>query len=419
MRTPAMRLNRILIFVTLLCASSATAHAPQREFVVSYWYGPPRKFTTIEHYRRIKEANFNVVFPPRALDATLTVEQNLAVLDLCGTLDLRAIVYDPRMPRSLAAPGAKGAIDAIVAAYHRHPALMAYFITDEPSAAEFAGLGDVAAYLKTKDPQHPAYVNLFPIHADPAGQLGAGTYEEYVGRFVKQVNPFVISYDHYPFRNGGDNPQYFTNLAILRNASIASKRPFWNIAQLVKHYDYRALTEPELRFQAMQTLAFGGKGLLWYTYWYPGEPNPTVDHAMIAHDGTPTREYGWIKSINADARAIGNELIACESWATFHTGEPVQYAPPPKTPLTVEGAGRFTTGVFNGPGGKMLALVTNRDYAKPARALVRVVAPAGTAIEKFDPAATKWAPAALDGSGGLAIDLPAGAGVLLRWVGSN
>jgi hypothetical protein len=415
-----MSLNRILIFATLLCASSAGAHAEQREFVVSYWYGPPAKFTTIEHYRRIKEANFNVVFPPRALDATLTVEQNVAVLDLCRALDLRAVVYDPRMPRSLAAPGAKGAIDAIVATYHRHPALMAYFVTDEPSAAEFAGLGEVAAYLKTMDPDHPAYVNLFPIHADPVGQLGAGTYEEYVGRFVKQVDPFVISYDHYPFRDGGDNPQYFTNLAIIRNASISSKRPFWNIAQLVKHYDYRALTEPELRFQAMQTLAFGGKGLLWYTYWYPGEPNPTVDHAMIAHDGTPTREYAWIKSINADARAIGNELMACESsWATFHTGEPVEYAAPPKTPLAVEGAGRFTTGVFNGPGGKTLALVTNRDYAKPARALVRVVPAAGTAMEKFDSAATKWGPAALDGNGGLVIDLPAGAGVLLRWVGSN
>src|SRR5687768_3537442 len=89
---------------------------PQREFVVSYWYGPPPKFTTIEHYRRIKEANFNVVFPPRALDTTLTVEENVAVLDLCRTLDMRAVVYDPRMPRSLGTPGAKAAIDAIVAA---------------------------------------------------------------------------------------------------------------------------------------------------------------------------------------------------------------------------------------------------------------------------------------------------------------
>ena len=412
-----MNLTHRLIFATLtLAAIASSASAEQREFVVSYWYGPPPKFTTIEHYRRIKEANFNVVFPPRALDPTLTVEQNLAVLDLCRTLQMRAVVHDPRMPRSLAGPGAKGVIDAIVADYHRHPALMAYFITDEPSAADFPGLGEVAAYLKAKDPNHPAYINLFPTYADPATQLGAPTYEEHVDRFVKAVDPFVISYDHYPFINGSDRPDYFTNFAIIRNASIATKRPFWNIAQVVKHYDYRALTEPELRFQAMQTLAFGGKGLLWYTYWYPGEPNSPVDHSMIAYDGTPTRVYEWIKAINADARAMGNQLIDCESWATFHTGEPVQYAPPAKTPISIEGTGRFTTGVFRASDGKTVTLITNRDYTKPIRAAVRVL-PAGAALEKFDPAATTWSPAVLDAGGRLSVDLPAGAGVLIRWAG--
>src|SRR5687768_14261122 len=185
---------KLLIILLSLCAPARAAE--RGEFVVSYWYGPPPKFTTIEHYRRIKEANFNVVFPPRALDPTLTVEQNLKVLDLCRTLNLRAVVYDPRMPRSLSAPGAKAAIDATVAAYQHQPALMAYFITDEPGAAEFAGLGDVAAYLKAKDPHHPAYVNLFPTYAAPGSQLGTETYEQYVDQFVKAVDPFVISYDH-------------------------------------------------------------------------------------------------------------------------------------------------------------------------------------------------------------------------------
>lgn len=418
---------KLLIILGALCGIAAVDDArgagpptsqptpPQREFVVSYWYGPPAKFTTIEDYRRIKEANFNVVFPPGALDPTLTVEENLKVLDLCRTLNMRAVVYDPRMPRSLATPGARAAIDAIVEAYQRHPALMAYFITDEPSAAEFAGLGDVAAYLKVKDPHHPAYVNLFPTYAAPGAQLGTETYEQYVDQFVKVVDPFVISYDHYPFLNGYDRPDYFANFVIIRNGSIASGRPFWNIAQLVKHLDYRALTEPELRFQAMQTLAFGGRGLLWYIY-HPGPPNPTVGEAIIDRDGKPTQHYGWIKSINADARAIGDELIACESWGTFHTGEPVQFAAPPKTPLAIEGPGRFTTGVFHGSARRTLAVVTNRDYRRPARAFVRVE-PAGAAVETFDPAATKWSPAAFDQAGRLSIDLPAGAGVLIRWAG--
>jgi hypothetical protein len=402
---------KLLVILLSLCASVVRAE-PQREFVVSYWYGPPPRFTSIEHYRRIKEANFNVVFPPGPPDASITREHNLKILDFCRELELKAMIYDPRMPKSLAAADAKANLDAIVADYAQHPALLGYFVLDEPTADAFPALAAIFAHLKQRDLKHPAYVNLFPIHADPVGQLGAGTYEAYVERFVKQVDPFVLSYDHYPFTKHGDNPQYFTNLAVLRNASITSQRPFWNIAQLVQHYDYRALTEPELRFQAMHTLAFGGKGLLWYTYWYPGEPNPTVKHAMIAHDGTPEPEYGWIAAINADARAMGDQLMACRSWATFHTGEGSQYAPPPKTPIGVGGAGaRLTTGVFTSPDGKTLALIANRNYREAARVEVQV-RPAGAPVEQFKPQTRTWSPAAFP------IDLPAGGGVLIRWSGT-
>jgi hypothetical protein len=405
-----MRLNRLVILMAVLFAVAPRARAADR-FVTSYWYGPPPKFTAIEHYRRIKEANFNVVFPPGPPDTSITREQNLKILDFCRELGLKAVLFDPRMPKSLAAADAKANIDAIVADYAHHPALLAYFIVDEPSADAFAGLGDVVKYLKQRDPKHPGYINLFPMHAAPWAQLGTATYDEYVAQFLKRVDPFVLSYDHYPFTKHGDNPHYFTNLAIIRNAAVASDRPFWKIAQLVQHYDYRPLTEPELRFQAMHALAFGARGLLWYTYWYPGEPNETVKHAMIGYDGTPQPEYAWIASINGDARAIGEELYDARSWATFHAGEPAQYSPPPKTPITIEGPGRYTTGVFKGPAGRALALVVNRDYREPTHAQVRTE-PLGAAVERFDPASRKWSPAAFP------LDLPAGAGVLIRWAGS-
>jgi hypothetical protein len=400
---------QLLHMITVLCAIASTVRAQDR-FVTSYWYGPPPRFTSIEHYRRIKEANFDVVFPPGPPDTSITREQNLRILDFCRELGLKAVIFDPRMPKSLAAPDAKANIDAIVADYAKHPALLAYFIVDEPSADAFAPLGDVVAYLKQRDPKHPGFINLFPTYAAPWAQLGTATYEEYVSRFVKQVDPFVLSFDHYPFMQTGDRADYFTNLAIIRNAGIASKRPFWAIAQLVQHYGYRELTEPELRSQAMHALAFGTRGLLWYTYWYPGEPNAKVKHTMIGYDGTPQREYEWIRAINADARAIGEELFDCQSWATFHAGEAAQQAPPPKAPITVSGPGRFTIGVFKAPGGRIVTLVTNRDYAHSTRAAVQVE-PDDAAVEQFDPATRKWSPATFP------LDLPAGAGVLIRWAG--
>ena len=46
-----------------------------------------------------------------------------------------------------------------------HPALYAYFITDEPNAAQFPALGRLVAYLRERDPAHLAYINLFPTYA--------------------------------------------------------------------------------------------------------------------------------------------------------------------------------------------------------------------------------------------------------------
>jgi hypothetical protein len=66
----------------------------------------------------------------------------------------------------------------------------------------------------------------------------------------------------------------------------------------------------------------------------------------------------------------------------------------------------FTTGVFHGPGGKTLALVTNRDYKNERRARVEVTG--NPAVERFDSGTRSWSDFSDE-------KLPPGGGVLLRW----
>jgi hypothetical protein len=397
-----------------LCAVQANVRAdyPFTEFVTSYWYGPPAKFTTLERYKEIQDANFNLVFP--AAIGGMSVEQNRKMLDVCQQLGMKALIADARMVTAIGKSAqAKAQLDAIVRDYSDHPALFGYYIVDEPSASQFEGLAEVNAYLHSHDPKHPGFINLFPVHADKATQLGTATYEEYVDRFITMVKPFVISYDHYHFVEGSDGPQFAENLAIIRNASVKHGIPFWNIVLCVQHYSYRHLTEGELRFEAMQTLAFGAKGLLWYTYWYPGEPNPSVKHAMINSDGSRDPHYGMIQAINADARALGNELFSSKSWATFHLGEGGTLLPPKENPVELAGGkGQLTIGILKAPDGKTLALIANRDYKKAVRTFV-IVKPRNE-IQQFNVPDKSWS-TAMRHELGYAVDLAPGAAILLRW----
>ena len=69
-----------------------------------------------------------------------------------------------------------------------------------------AGLGEVVAALRERDPAHVAFINLLPNYATPQ-QLGTPTYDAHVRRFIEQVKPPLVSYDHYTFAAG--NAQSF------------------------------------------------------------------------------------------------------------------------------------------------------------------------------------------------------------------
>src|SRR5262245_41335419 len=88
---PVQRTVRLALL--FLFIASATTRAD--EFVTSYWYGPPPEQTTFERYKEIKDANFNVVFPPAI--GGVTPEVNHRILDYCQKLGMKAVIHDSRM----------------------------------------------------------------------------------------------------------------------------------------------------------------------------------------------------------------------------------------------------------------------------------------------------------------------------------
>jgi hypothetical protein len=273
-----------------------------------------------------------------------TPADNQRTLDHCQAAGLKAFLWDKRMPHGLGRPAADGRarIDAIVADYANHPAFAGYFIGDEPVPA--------------RSPRWPRRSRTWPPRTRspgvrqpvpellPAAGLGTATYDEYVRRWLDQAKPAILCYDHYHFRTKFDQPGFFANLATVRREALRADVPFWQIGLLINHFDYRRPTEAEKRFEAMQTLAFGGKGFMYFTYWQPGKD---WGEAVIRLDGTRTPQYEEVKRINRDVQAIGRHLLKARSTAVFEYGQPGDHTNTGKDVVRFDGP-HVTVGLFDG-----------------------------------------------------------------------
>lgn len=421
----------LIVGVFLMSIGIQTAARADRawmpaNFPITFWCGPPEPYITVEQYRFIAAAGFNIVMPP--CEGESTMARNHKILDTAKATGLKAIIADPRMPLSITGdPKALAAIKAIVADYHKHSALMGYFLTDEPGADSFTGLGEVVAELRRLDPSHLAYINLFPNYASTdltanPSQLRTDTYDRYLSKYLETVKPDVLSWDHYHFLNGSDRVGFFANLLSGQRAASSTDppTPFWQIVLSVQHGPYRALNENELRFEAMQTLVHGGSGLAYFTYWQPNDPTFTWSNSIINRNGTPGTNYEPVKRVNQEVRALTKWLYRASIVETFQTGEPTPDGrlAQKSLPFKVTGAGNLSVGFFRGANAFAYVMLANRDYKSAVRTQLTVTI-GSHELEVMDMTKNQWKPIAPPKKGEkvMIVDIPlspAGA-ALVRW----
>jgi len=375
--------------------------------IVTYWAGPPMTDATA---RQMAEGGFNLVW---------CAEKELDVAHRHG---LRAQLRDGLLsPATLESPAQREKLDALVARVRNHPALYSYFITDEPSAAAFPGLGKLVAYLAERDPAHLAYINLFPTYANNQ-QLGTQgdtvtAYREHLRQYVEVVKPWLVSYDHYQFASDGDLDGYFLNLAMIRRAAQAAGLPFLNIVQACSWTPVRRVPNgDEMRYLVYTTLAYGAQGISYYVYCWPGHKG-----GIALADGTPTPIYHALETLNREFVAIAGELQPLESLAVYHAG----MTPPGAEPLPADAPFRLDPpvpvlaykppervrgvllGYFGEATGPSHVVVVNLDYK--TEAVFTLIGPGS--LETFDAAGRTWSSA---GDPRVELRLAPGGGKLVR-----
>lgn len=346
-----------LMMITILSAGTAKA---AEEFFISHWCGPIG--LTQEVFAEAAEAGFNV-----AMVGESTVEGNIKALDLCQANGMKALVGDIRTRPGNDRNTPTDNLDAAIKDYSNHPALWGYHVIDEPHSSLFPRIAGINQYLLEKDPKHTPYINLFPNYAN-SKTLGNATYEQHVDEFCKVVKPKFLSYDHYAvMADGSVRPEYFSNLEIIRRQSIKHSVPFNFILLSVPHYSYKDVNEADMRWQAFTALAYGARGLMYFTYT---TPDSTYGPAIIDHQGKRTPKFEMVKRINNEIKKLGPTLMKLNTVAVYHTGTlPTDCKALPKDGLICDAAGgEFVIGQFNSDDGFKYAMIVNRSLSRPAKA---------------------------------------------------
>jgi len=239
-------------------------------------------------------------------------------------------------------------------------AVYAIYLRDEPNASLFPQLNVWSNAVK-KQSVLP-YINLFPDYAS-AGQLGAKDYEEHLDLYVETCQPPYISYDNYSLFEGGrlDENRFYGNLESVRNKSLQAGIPFWNVVLSNAHFAYAEPSDATLAIQVYSTLAYGGRGIGYFTYYTPQVGNYRL--APIDRFGFRTKTWEMMRNINLQIHSLVPVYGTLESINVFHTGTVPRGGQGVESAQLVEsvGGGSLLVGEFVDPDEKPYAMVVNKS----------------------------------------------------------
>jgi hypothetical protein len=246
------------------------------------------------------------------------------LLDACKKYKLKALVFDESISgEDYAIPyDAKLAdnLPALIKKVNKHPAVYGYHIKDEPGAGEFPALAHSVAKVKELAPGKWPYINLYP-------GMGAD-YDNYLEQFVKICKPTILSYDNYPLGEDGKfSYGFWVNIAQMRAAALKHDLPFWNIILTAPHWNYRELTQADLRLQMYGSLVYGAKGISFYKFISASLPilkAPDLGNFRMApldQFGEKTATWGWLRNVNDQVQNIGPTMLKLRSDDVYHIGD--------------------------------------------------------------------------------------------------
>ncbi|ACQ79608.1 hypothetical protein Bcav_1349 [Beutenbergia cavernae DSM 12333] len=236
-------------------------------------------------------------------------------------------------------------------------------VYDEPSVAKLPDLAIVLDIIRSIDPECLPYVNHLPGF-------------DYV-EAVEQTNPEVLSFDRYPILLEGEDAGYFRNWADVRAAALPGGIPTWAYIQSVGYTNHAVPTKDDLYWQVNISLAYGCKGIQYFTYWTPDPARgENFTGGIMTVEGERTPLYDHTREVNTRyLAAIGRQMLPLTSTAVQAANlDPVPDGLEPFAPdddVEQVRGDAVVLGRFTGPDEQRYLLVANHSRHERANVGVR------------------------------------------------
>lgn len=305
-------------------------------------------FVTRDAYKTYKEAELDIIVPcyerPEFKESIVK-----KAIDYCNDLELIYFSNDGRL-RCAGSEGTNNTIEQYEeiiknAWYINEPCYGGIATKDEPNVNDFAEMAKGKIATKNVTPDALYFSTLYPSGAtnnmlqlgDKADRIDFDTYTEYVSKYVAEVNPDILIYDHYLWhtRTQGFTQDktfgFFRSLSLFKNKAKEYNIPFWISVAAYKHAYGRQYSMEEQLWIVNSQLAYGAKGLQYYFYWPtiegygPSWMEEPLISGMVTGNGTPHDAYYRIQEINKSAKAVDHVLMPATHIGLMQFGEQIHY----------------------------------------------------------------------------------------------
>ncbi|MDD2493590.1 MAG: beta-galactosidase [Tissierellia bacterium] len=280
------------------------------EVPITAWFGIPNSSLNLKNFQEMKDAGFNINYYRYANADTLQ-----KALDLSQAVGIKTLINTSSFHENP---------EPIVERFKNHPANAGYFIRDEPPVSMIPQLLNTIQKIELIDPSKMFYVNLLPSFATTS-TMGTDYYRDYVTRFINELPLDIISFDFYPIVTNRSQVQYgwYNNLEMIREESEYHNKPFWAFALTTSHGEYPIPTLEHLRLQVYMNLAYGAKGIQYYTYWTTTSPNFVYVSGPIEKDGSKTKVYDLVKQVNEEINTLSYIFLSSKVTDIAHYGSSI------------------------------------------------------------------------------------------------